>query len=299
MYKFILIVFASLITCSGIFGDDIGYMGFIHERDKIQKLQVFDNEKDIGIICDLDELLSIKDFSDYSNAVYLKLNGKRSVLSEAAIVAISKFDSLRVLALIDCKLDDSLGSLFKHANTIESLSLYGLSAEDVNWPSNNKHIWQVKLLSLEQIKISPLLYEDKTIRTLSLSDNQFNNIEIDFSRMSSLEKLFLRNCNITNLKKGFSIADSVRHIDLSFNRIKKLPKEWVGFENLEHLDLMGNRIEVLPIWLEESFADSKTFFDFSDNEISYIPDYIWEYGCRINLAGNVFSVLPSPEAVAE
>ncbi|CAG9765458.1 unnamed protein product [Ceutorhynchus assimilis] len=110
-----------------------------------------------------------------------------------------------------------------------------------NW-ENDKQIVECPWKNLENIPENI----DFATQTLDLSGNNFQP-DYDFKNFASLQKLFLKNCQITSLKKDvFEGLTNLIHLDLSDNLLENIPLEaLMPCPSLTSLNLSKNPIKTL------------------------------------------------------
>lgn len=161
----------------------------------------------------------------------------------------------------------------------------------------------------------------KTIRTLSLRDNNFGNGDInklfdDLSKLANLRKLSLNNNDITTLpdfaNNGFKrleelhlannrltqlpesigLLENLVNLDVSKNRLTFLPKNLQLLSNLKKLDLNTNYLQEFPI--DITLLDTLVYLNFQKNELRTIPSAIGnlKHLAELYLDTNRLTILP-------
>lgn len=87
------------------------------------------------------------------------------------------------------------------------------------------------------------LFDLKSLKILSLSNNFISDLTESIGNLSSLEKLIIENCRIKFLPDSLG---NLKNLNLSRNQIKRLPESFGNLEELHVLDLSSNNISYIP-----------------------------------------------------
>jgi Leucine-rich repeat (LRR) protein len=94
------------------------------------------------------------------------------------------------------------------------------------------------------------LFFTKKIKTLDLSGNDFTVLPKDFSKLKTLETLYLNDEKNLNLPQSLSVLaklPNLKSLYLDNDRINYMPTEMLKLENLEYLSLRQNTKEFRKI----------------------------------------------------
>lgn len=116
------------------------------------------------------------------------------------------------------------------------------SLADITFPTS------LETLNLNGIEkgISNSIYDCENLIHLDLSNTLIPNFEkTDLSKLSKLEKLYLKGNQLNSLPESTSSLTSLKILDLSYNKFIKIPPELLNLDNLEEISLKFNSIEVV------------------------------------------------------
>ena len=88
-----------------------------------------------------------------------------------------------------------------------------------------KHIKNLELADNKLTKISFIVENFKKLERLQLSRNEVNDIK-GVSELAFLEKLNLRNNQLTSLPDEICSLRNLKGLNIRYNQIKELPKEF-------------------------------------------------------------------------
>jgi hypothetical protein len=134
----------------------------------------------------------------------------------------------------------------------KSLKYINLSGNKIvgQIPSNIGNLTNIEYLDLSNNllngDVSGEIGKLTNLVTLWLSFNQFNKIDIDFSRLASLRNLFLQNNNLETLPDNLFTIKQLEVLSLQGNKFKTLPNSIGQLQNLKYLDISSNELVQMP-----------------------------------------------------
>jgi Leucine-rich repeat (LRR) protein len=155
------------------------------------------------------------------------------------------------------------------------------------------NLTQLRILYLSDNKITNLdkdIFSNLTqLQQLDLSNNNISHLDEDiFSNLSQLENLILSDNNLTNIE-NFSNLTQLQMLDLYNNKLTNLDKDI--FKNLTQLQILclnDNKLTTIPSSI--TFCRNIITFNYSNNEINYIPPNIQNFLNRIKQQSNKLQV---------
>lgn len=124
----------------------------------------------------------------------------------------------------------------------DKISKKSLNKTNLSGANDNSFI-----VNLDRQKLKELPLLNPNIRSLSLSENRFNELPSTLGSMINLEYLDMSNNRLRNISEAIGQLESLHWLDLSKNRIKELPQSIGDLSNLKELDLSENRLKDLPV----------------------------------------------------
>ncbi|CAF0979859.1 unnamed protein product, partial [Didymodactylos carnosus] len=110
------------------------------------------------------------------------------------------------------------------------------------------------------------------LRTLSLNDNEIQQLPQEIRNLTNLKVLSLRNNHIDTLADVFGPLHKLENIQLNMNTLHGLPPSFTNLKGLKQLNLSQNKFTNFPIAILK--LNNLQFLDLSSNYITKIPDEI-------------------------
>ncbi|KKN38876.1 hypothetical protein LCGC14_0748970 [marine sediment metagenome] len=190
---------------------------------------------------------------------------------------INIFDitSLRILALINCRIQSDDLELIGNLINLERLSLYHTNIKDI--PKN--------ILKLKKLEF------------LGISSCRLGQLPTKIGDLQNLCELSLQNNNIKTIPKSLFNLRRLQRLDFYGNKIKLIPKEISFLANLEFLSFWYNEIKELPRTISK--LANLNYLNLSKNVITEIPDDLVKLPKLENLDINMPSLEILPMSLLE
>ena len=115
--------------------------------------------------------------------------------------------------------------------------------------SRFKNLQYLNLKNNHLTKIPEGIYLIKTLKTLDLSGNDFDQLPNEFSKLENLEEVYLNDESKINLPETLQVLSQLpklKRLHLENDNITTLPKEILSFKKLEYLYLNDNKLKSVP-----------------------------------------------------
>ncbi len=119
------------------------------------------------------------------------------------------------------------------------------------------------------------LFELKSLRILSLSNNFLTELPSTIGDLTSLEKILIEKCKINELPESIGDLKSLKHLNLHRNQINHFPKSFGNLKKMERLDASFNNISYIPVSFKK--LTSLKVLNLRNNSIKTIPEWIGEF----------------------
>ncbi|XP_078500819.1 fibromodulin [Lissotriton helveticus] len=127
---------------------------------------------------------------------------------------------------------------------------------------------------------------------IALQNNQLLNEKVGrkvFSKLRSLERLYLNHNNLTRVPAG--LPRSLRELHLSYNQLQRIPNNALeGLENLTAIHLHKNQIQDVAAAFKG--LKSLIFLDLSNNNLRRVPDSLPDTIEQLYLEYNNINTIP-------
>ncbi|EEQ82505.1 hypothetical protein NCER_100758 [Vairimorpha ceranae BRL01] len=252
--------------------------------------------------------------SDLTEIQYTKINVKTSwlIISDNKLKCIpDEIQNLKYLTRLAAN-DNKISEISPQLCHLQNLTWIDFTRNRLkNLPTNFHNLHKISGLGLSENEFDEIpenIYKMVSLRKFGFFSNRIRCIKKDIRYLRNLVKIDLSNNLLSSLPDEICELTYLNWLNLSNNKLIKLPKDMNNLIHLEELGLgMNNltelpkmdklyKLRILPVFKNNlkdithtlRYCKSIEKLDFSDNEISALPDFLLDMPCLkyLNLKGN-------------
>jgi Leucine-rich repeat (LRR) protein len=148
---------------------------------------------------------------------------------------------------------------------------------DFSWKSekdiiinNPKDIIECNISWCNLKSIPNNIFNLENLKILKCFENNIDNLNYDFNKISKLESIELGNCYIKNINNNILELSNLEIFNIAYNGLETLPKDINKLSNLKSFELGSNNIKQLP----KNFYNLKSlvYLNLSCNKIDKLDE---------------------------
>lgn len=271
----------------------IGYLTQL-ETLKISKTNILELDEQIGELKNLN-LLKL----DYCTSL-TKISSNLTHLKKLENIEINNCSSLSNLPMnlitlpklesLECNYNDKLKLVPSDVNTryqhlkvnLTNLNLTSIGLKNISWhPEDFKHL--------------------SSLRTLNLSQNNFEKLPEEIELLSSLTHLIIQACpNLTFIPKNILKFKKLETLDLSgcLNLTEIPVSNLKDYQLINLKDLNLEYTFLKSVWFDHNYGQVLECLNLSNTDISYIPENLGDFKCLRELhLGGCRKISTLPESI--